>query len=108
MSSSATKLIGSRIKALRVARKLTQEDLAEKSDLNPKYISGIEVGKQNTTVDTLEKIAKALGVELSDIVTAGHEETNVKKLQKLINDDIKSATPEQLKTIAKLIRAILR
>jgi len=54
------KLIGSRIKTLRQVRGISQEELAEKTSLNTKYISSIERGKANPTLDTFIKIADAL------------------------------------------------
>lgn len=48
--------------AIRLYRKkasLTQEELAELADLNPKYIGEIERGMKNISVDTLMRIAAA-------------------------------------------------
>ena len=44
---------------------LTQFQLAEKLNVHEKHICKIETGKQNVTLKTLEKIAKALEVEPS-------------------------------------------
>jgi len=41
----------------------TQEQLAEKCDLSPRYVSDIENANGNIPIDTLEKIAKYLKVE---------------------------------------------
>jgi hypothetical protein len=41
--------LGRRLKTLRKRAALTQEDLAERAGLNPKYISGIERGRENPT-----------------------------------------------------------
>ena len=56
------------IKAYREYRRLTQKDLAEKVGLNPVYISQIETGKRVGSTRTLGKIAKALEVDLDDLV----------------------------------------
>ena len=55
--------LGMRIKYLRKAKNLTQEQLAEKCELSPRYISDIENFKGNIPIDTLENIAKYLKVE---------------------------------------------
>ena len=44
---------------------VSQEELADKADLERTYISGIERGKRNISVFTLKKISDALGVEIS-------------------------------------------
>jgi DNA-binding XRE family transcriptional regulator len=47
---------------------LTQEKLAEKADLSTIFISRVERGKESPSVDSLVKIAKALGVRARDLV----------------------------------------
>ena len=46
-------LVGERIKALRMKKGLTQEELAEVVGINPKYLSGIERGRENPTFNIL-------------------------------------------------------
>jgi len=108
MSATIRKLIGKRLKSLRREKFLTQEGLAEEADLNPKYLSSLELGKENPTLDTLLKLSKALKVELSDIFLLDHEQENIRQLRKLISNLVKEASPEKLKITAKLVRAILR
>ena len=57
--------------AIRVYRRqagLSQEKLAEKAELHPVYISAVERGAKTISLDALMRIAKALNVELSDLV----------------------------------------
>lgn len=56
------------VQRLRDKRGLTQQDLADKAGLSREYISRIEAGRQDPTVGTLEKIAKALKVKLVELV----------------------------------------
>ncbi|MBO0947516.1 helix-turn-helix domain-containing protein [Fibrella forsythiae] len=58
-------VIGQRIKAARIKKGLTQKEFGEKLGLTRSVIGGYELGKQNLTVDTLKKIADALGVDLN-------------------------------------------
>ena len=58
------KQIGSRVKQLRELRNFTQEELAEKSETSSQYISALERGQKNATLEVLEKVAKGLGIEL--------------------------------------------
>lgn len=58
-----------RVKQLRQAKRLTQEQLAERSELSSKFIGEIERGRGNPALQTLAKIADALGVGLIDLIT---------------------------------------
>jgi transcriptional regulator with XRE-family HTH domain len=56
--------LGNRISEIRKIKKITQEGLAEKADLTVSYISKIETGMKNPTINVVEKIAQALGVAI--------------------------------------------
>lgn len=58
------KRIGLRVKELREAAGLSQEDLAQLTGLKRGNISRIESGKYSTGIDIFNKIASALGVRL--------------------------------------------
>jgi y4mF family transcriptional regulator len=62
------RLLGEAIRARRKKAGLTQEKLAEKSDLSTVFISRVECGKESPTVDSLLKIATALNVPLRDLL----------------------------------------
>lgn len=51
------------IKYYRFKKGITQEQLAEKCDISPRYISDIENGKGNIPIDTLSNISFVLNVE---------------------------------------------
>lgn len=63
-----TKLFSERVKELRKSRGYTQEQLAEKSNLNRGYIGHIEQRKKCTNIFTAKKIAEALGITLSELL----------------------------------------
>jgi transcriptional regulator with XRE-family HTH domain len=48
---------------------MSQEKLAEKADLNPKYIGEVERGTMNISVDALARIAHALKTRVGDLTT---------------------------------------
>ena len=58
---------GSNLRSERERKKLTQEKLAEKADLDPSYLSGIERGVRNPSILSVVRIAKALGTTVSDL-----------------------------------------
>ena len=47
---------------------MSQEKLAEKADLHHNYVGELERGEKAATIDTLVKIAKALGVRPSELL----------------------------------------
>jgi len=59
--------LGNRIKRLREKADLSQEGLAEKVKLTQTSISLIETGKRGVSITTLQKIANALGVKVSEL-----------------------------------------
>ncbi|MFT8211717.1 MAG: helix-turn-helix domain-containing protein [Symbiopectobacterium sp.] len=60
-----TWLFGQRIKTLRVQAGLTQMALASKCNLDRTYLSGIERGIRNPTLETISIIATGLGISLT-------------------------------------------
>lgn len=61
-------IVGKNIRACRTSAGLTLEELAEKADLSWPYLSEIERGRENISLDKLAQLAKALGVRLSKLV----------------------------------------
>jgi len=60
--------IGDNIRKLRQQKKISQDRLSKEADLALNTIVKIETGKKpNPTIETLEKIAKALGVSIGDL-----------------------------------------
>jgi transcriptional regulator with XRE-family HTH domain len=58
------------VKAHRARTGLTQEGFAEKSGLHPKYVGSIERAEKNVTLATLEGLAAAAGVAVSELLAA--------------------------------------
>lgn len=57
------RIVARNIRQLRLARGLSQEELADLAHLNRNYIGMIEREENAPTVDVLESLAEALGVE---------------------------------------------
>lgn len=64
------------IKECRKLRNQTQEDLAASSGLDRTYISGVERGARNITLDSLEQIVHALEIPLDDFVSQWSKQLN--------------------------------
>lgn len=61
-----TEQVGNRIRSLRNEIGLSQEKLALKAGVDRTYLAGIEAGKRNVTIASLEKIVVALDLSLKD------------------------------------------
>lgn len=62
---SALADLGNRVRAARMAAGMTQEDLADESDIDRSYIGGVERGERNLTFTMLCKIARALRCDVA-------------------------------------------
>jgi Predicted transcriptional regulators len=58
---------GEKVRALRKERKLSQEELSFKANLHRTYIGMIERAEKNITLINIEKIARALNVEIKEL-----------------------------------------
>lgn len=59
-------LVGLRIKELRNQLGISQEELANRAELDRTYITSVEKGRRNISIGTLEKITKQLGCTMHE------------------------------------------
>lgn len=64
------KRFGARLRALRKARKLSQEAVALSCDLDRSYVGRIERGRANVSLINIERLAEALGMEAGELFGA--------------------------------------
>lgn len=64
---SFRKAFGTRVKHFRRSCGLSQEELAERSRLHRNYISDVERGRRNLSLDALLKLANGLGINIRDM-----------------------------------------
>lgn len=62
------KKFGKNLKRIRTAKNITQGDIVRALGVGRGYISNIENGKANPTLETMTKIAKALRVPTSELL----------------------------------------
>lgn len=63
------------LKKFRLEKGLSQEDLADECGLHRTYVSSVERGERNITVDNMEKLAIALGVDLRELISPNDEKS---------------------------------
>ena len=98
--------LGARIRELRKARGLTQEGLAERIEISPRYLSRLEVGQQSASLETLERVAEALQVEIGELFDFGHHDTP-KELRQTLRKLMQECDEQELRLAVKIFRAIL-
>lgn len=59
---------GNRVRELREKKGLSQEGLALESGLDRSYVGGVERGERNISLENIEKLARALGVNPSELL----------------------------------------
>ena len=59
---------GNRVRQLRKAKGWSQEQLAEESGLHTNYIGGIERGERNLSLINLDRLAKAFGISVRELL----------------------------------------
>lgn len=69
MSSDVTdaELFGARVKELREARNISQEKLAQASDLTTSFVSTVERGRKTPSLTTIVKLARGLKVDAAEL-----------------------------------------
>ncbi len=60
----AQALFAANIRRIRLDKKMTQEEVAERADLHPNYVSSVERGERNISICNIERIARALDVPI--------------------------------------------
>lgn len=56
-------ILATNLRRLRESKKISQEELASRAGLHRTYIGAVERGERNITLTTLQRLAKALGVD---------------------------------------------
>ncbi len=67
MNNDINKIFGQRVSTLRKQLQISQEELAYKCGFHRTYIGSIERGEKSPTLNTIEKIAKGLNIEIKEL-----------------------------------------
>ena len=99
--------IGKNIRKYRLAKKLRQEDLAEKAGLSANYIGMVERGEKIPSLETFIKILNALEVS-SDMVLTDVLETGYTVKNSILNEKLAKLAPEDRSKIYEVIDTLLK
>lgn len=92
------KYLGYKIKEIRKARQYTQIELAEKIDVDPKYLSRIETGMSSPSLKTIEKIVEVLHADIGQLFDFSEYKQREEILEEL-TEKMKVCPFENLKLI---------
>ena len=67
-ASKHREIVGKNIRTYRTSAGMTLEELAEKAEMSWPYLSEVERGRENISLDKLARLARALNVTLSKLV----------------------------------------
>ena len=59
---------GKKVREIRLKKKMSQGDLAKILGVHPNYISGIERGQENMSLRSIERLTRALGVSIEQLL----------------------------------------
>ncbi len=68
MTQAEKRRLAMKFKAIRGRRNMTQKELAHKARLSLGYVARLEIGRHEPTLTTLRRLAKALGVPVTELL----------------------------------------
>ena len=98
--------LGQCIRDLRKTAGITQEELGEKAELSYKFIGEIERGQVNVSLDSIIRIAEALGVKIGDLFSK--ERIPIRKIVVKEKSPLAKYSPHDLLLIKKALRLLNR
>ncbi|WP_342419159.1 helix-turn-helix transcriptional regulator [Paenibacillus sp. FSL H8-0168] len=106
------KQMGTRIRAIRNAKGLTQQKLADIASLDYRYIGALERGERNFSIDTLEKVLTALNVSISELMFSKEHMTKDETIRQEALDEFVALTSrlneEQIGILRRVSKEVSR
>ena len=107
MGARTREQFGCRLRELRKARGMTQQEVGEAADVEMKHISNIELGRGNPTLLMSSRLAEALGVSLLDLMDLEPEATPVAELRKQLDAMLDEADESRVRLLVRIARVCL-
>ncbi len=106
MEKNISVLIGERIKEIRKKEGLTQAELAQKINVDPKYISRLETGSSTPSIAAMARISAALKTNLSEFFIIDSKEKRTFLIEN-INLKLNKASYKELNVICDLVGVLV-
>ena len=101
--------LGKKIKRMRINRGLTQEQLSEAVDISQRTLSGIEIGENFVTAETLDKLIKALNTTTEELFATNHLRHTEEIVEEIVSDlKIISQNPTKLDILYNVTKSLMR
>jgi transcriptional regulator with XRE-family HTH domain len=102
--------LGKRLQQFREVAKLTQEKLAQKVEIEYKYLADIEHGRKSVSLEVLERLMAALDVEPFELFSFGLRNAKGEKeaTAELIGDLAKTLPPQARNLALRLLQNVAR
>ncbi len=101
----ANKIIGNTYKKIRKSKRFTQEEVAEKSDLTPEYLSKFENGRYNASIYNIILLCKAIDTNPTQLFNQFFKDDS-DAIITTITDELKDMSLQDQKLVLNLIRRI--
>lgn len=101
-------LVGKRLRQLRLGVGLTQPELGERAGMAAAEISKIENGRRTPTLETLERLTRALGVSVEDVVAAPNDPDEREQLLGQLVVRLRSQPIEVVRRVTGVVDALIR
>lgn len=101
---------GARVRQLRKARGLTQQALAARAGMDYKYVGAVERGERNLTLDNVERLVRALGVDPYEpflFPLAGGPAAPVSN-ERLLRNLLRRTDPAARPLVIRIVQDVLR
>lgn len=77
MNEQLLLVFGQTVRSVRLENKISQEKFADMCGLHRTYVSDVELGKRNVSLENIERMADALGIEISELFRKVEENEGV-------------------------------
>ena len=102
------KLVGLRIKRLRTGKGYSQEKLAELAGINAKYLSSVERGEENPTLDLFIRLSQSLKSDIHEMFDIEYENQSPQALRKKLQALVAEIKDQDLSRAIRILGMLVR
>ena len=99
--------IGERLRFLRKSKNISIYKISKETGISQNHISGIELGKRQPTIDTLSRLAKPLGITLTELFNEDDEAVFLSESEKLLIENYR-CLPDDKATVLLNLSSMLK